>query len=135
VRPSLSREAAVRDSVFGSFASVENRRRESWVLDALGYLSHPLRAGHAVRYVDSGLALVPEIQRTGDIFFPLNWLNALLDGHQSAAAAEKVQAFLAAHPDLPPRLRGKVLQAADDLYRAARIVEGWKGPALEGETR
>jgi aminopeptidase N len=135
VRPALSRDATVRDSVFASFAAVEHRRRESWVLDAVGYVSHPLRARHAERYVGPGLALVEEIQRTGDIFFPLNWLNALLDGHNSAAAATQVQGFLAANPTLPPRLRGKLLQAADDLYRAARIVERWKGPALEGETR
>jgi hypothetical protein len=33
-------------------------------------------------------------------------------------------------------LRGKTLQAADDLFRAARIVHGWKGgPMLEGEIR
>jgi aminopeptidase N len=135
VQPALSRDPAVRDSVFASFSRVENRRRESWVLDAVGYVSHPLRARHAERYLDAGLALVPEIQRTGDIFFPLNWLNVLLDGHSSAAAAEKVQAVLAGNPDLSPRLRGKLLQAADDLYRAARIVEGWKGPPLEGEAR
>jgi aminopeptidase N len=135
VQSALSRDAAVRDSVFASFASVENRRRESWVLDAVGYMSHPLRAQHAERYVGPGLALVEEIQRTGDIFFPLNWLNVLLDGHSSAAAATQVQEFLSGNQDLPPRLRGKLLQAADDLYRAARIVEGWKGPALEGEAR
>ncbi len=134
VRPALSRDSAMRDSVFAALANVENRRRESWALDALGHLSHPLRARHAERYVDQGLGLVEEIQQTGDIFFPLSWLNALLDGHQSAAVAEKVVAFLAAHPELPPRLKGKVVQAADDLYRAARIVEGWRGPALEGET-
>jgi aminopeptidase N len=99
------------------------------VLDAVGYLSHPLRAQHAERYVGPGLALVEEIQRTGDIFFPLNWLNVLLDGHSSAAAATQVQEFLSGNQDLPPRLRGKLLQAADDLYRAARIVEGWTGPA------
>ena len=133
VRPALSRGARVRDSVFESFRAVENRRRESWVLNALGYLSHPLRARHAERYLDPGLELVPEIQRTGDIFFPLNWLTALLDGHHSAAAAERVERFLAARPDLPPRLRGKVLQAADLLYRAARIVEGWNGAVWEGE--
>jgi len=61
--------------------------------------------------------LVEEIQRTGDIFFPLRWLNATLDGHRSADAAQIVREFLAERPDLPPRLRGKVLQAADDLFR------------------
>ncbi|HEX9894051.1 MAG TPA: M1 family aminopeptidase [Gemmatimonadales bacterium] len=135
VRPALSGDPAVRDSAFESFRSVENRRRESWVLDAMNYLGHPLRARQAERYLEPGLGLLEEIQRTGDIFFPLGWLNSLLDGHQSAAAAAKVDAFLAARPDLAPRLRGKLLQSADDLFRAARIVEGWTGgPALEGES-
>ena len=101
VRPALSADSAVRDSVFASFASVENRRRESWVLDAVGYLNHPLRARAAEAYIEPGLNLLQEIQRTGDIFFPLNWLNSLLDGHQSAAAAATVAGFLDSHPDLP----------------------------------
>jgi len=134
VRPALSADAAVRDSVFDSFRAVENRRRESWVLDAMSQLAHPLRARHAEGYLTPGLDLLEEIQRTGDIFFPLNWLNTLLDGQQSAAAAEQVDRWLALHPGLPSRLRGKVLQAADDLFRAARILHGWTGgPALEGE--
>jgi len=33
-----------------------------------------------------------------------------------------VQEFLEARPDLPARLRGKLLQASDGLERSARIV-------------
>ncbi len=135
VRPALSADPVVRDSVFETLAMVENRRRESWVLDALRYLGHPVRARHAERYIKPGLGLLEQIQQTGDIFFPLNWLNALLDGHQSVAAAESVVEFLDANPDMPPRLQGKLLQAADDLFRAARIVEGWTGgPTLESDS-
>jgi aminopeptidase N len=86
-----------------------------------------------VKYVTPGLELVEEIQRTGDIFFPLSWLNTLLDGQQSAAAADALIAFLPANQDMPKRLRGKVQQAADDLFRAARVVEGWQSPRLEGD--
>jgi aminopeptidase N len=136
VRPSLSTNGQVRDSVFESLRKVENRRRESWTLDALRNLNHPLRASHGVRYIRRGLELVDEIQRTGDIFFPLSWMNALLDGHNSAAAATAVATFLDETPKQQPRLRGKTLQAADDLFRAARIVDGWKGgPTLEGDIR
>ncbi len=127
VRPSLAEGPAVRDSVFRSFANPANREREPWVLDAVGYLHHPLRADHAIRYVRPSLELTEEIQRTGDIFFPLRWLEAMLDGHQSAEAAEIVVGFLAERPDYPRQLRGKVLQAADDLFRAARIVNNWSG--------
>jgi aminopeptidase N len=63
-----------------------------------------------------------EVQRTGDIFFPLGWLNATLDGHNTPGAERLVREFLDARPDLPARLRGKLLQAADGLIRSAAIV-------------
>ncbi len=117
VRPALSADLSVRDSLFRAFANVENRRRESWVLDAMSALHHPLRAEYSLHTVRASLELVEEIQRTGDIFFPLRWLNATLDGHRSADAAQIVREFLAERPNLSLRLRGKVLQAADDLFR------------------
>jgi aminopeptidase N len=120
VRPAFSADPAVRDSLFRTFADVTNRRRESWVLDAMAAMHHPLRAQAALPMVRPALDLVHEIQRTGDIFFPLRWLTATLDGHASPEAADTVRAFLDANPDLPPRLRGKVVQAADDLVRATR---------------
>jgi aminopeptidase N len=130
VRPSLSPDPSVRDALFERLRDVEHRRRESWVLDAMYNLNHPLRARHARRYIEPGLALVEEIQRTGDIFFPINWMDALLGGHNSVEAAEMVVAFLDSHRDMQPRLRGKLLQVADDVFRSARIVHGWKGEAL-----
>ena len=45
--------------------------------------------------------MLAEIQRTGDIFFPLDWTNAVLGGHNSTAAAQTVTAFLAATSGLP----------------------------------
>jgi aminopeptidase N len=121
VIPALSRDVAVRDSVFESFRDPTNREHEPWVLSALSFINHPLRAPLAERHVREGLDLLEEIQRTGDIFFPLAWLNALLDGHASAGAADTIRQFLDEHPDYPPRLRAKVLQAADGLFRAAAI--------------
>ena len=127
VRPALSADHAERAALFATFADVATRRRESWVLDAQGLMNHPLRADAARQELRAALELGEDIQRTGDIFFPLRWMNATLDGHQSVEAAEAVRRFLAEHPDYPPRLRGKLLQAADDLYRSARIVHGWQG--------
>src|SRR6185295_727507 len=95
---------------------------EPWVLDVVRYLHHPLRAAAAEKYIPQSLMMIEEIKRTGDIFFPLGWLSATLDGHQTATAAEMVTRFLAERRDLPPRLRGKVLQAAEELFQAARIV-------------
>ncbi|MDT8339891.1 MAG: M1 family aminopeptidase [Longimicrobiales bacterium] len=124
VRPALSADAAVREAFFASLAEPANREREPWVLAALGHLQHPLRRAHGATFVPAGLALVEEIQRTGDIFFPGRWLDALLGNHNTPEVWTTVADFLAAHPDYPPRLRGKILQSADDVRRAARIVYG-----------
>ncbi len=124
VMPALAADPAVRDAWFASLADVKNRRREPWVVDGLRYLHHPLRAVESRRYVRPALDLLAEIQRTGDIFFPTNWLDATLGGHNDAETAAIVRAFLAEGPEYPLRLRRIVLQSADDLFRAARIVAG-----------
>jgi aminopeptidase N len=123
VRPALSADTAKRNALFRSFADVANRRRESWVLDAMGLMNHPLRSADALPNLSASLALTEEIQRTGDIFFPLRWLNATLDGHQSPEAVATVRRYLETERDLPPRLRGKFLQAADDLFRASALID------------
>jgi aminopeptidase N len=123
VRPSLSADRSVRDAFFASLADPANREHEPWVLEAVALLHHPLRADSAREYIGPGLEMLPEIQATGDIFFPLGWASATLDGHSSPAAAAIVRELLEERTDLPPRLRGKLLQAADPLFRAARLRE------------
>ena len=124
--PALSADPDVRGAFFESLRDPANRAREPWVLTALGLLHHPLRARESETYIRPGLDLLEEIQRTGDIFFPLSWLRTTLDGHQTATAAAIVEQYLADRPDLAPRLRAKALQAADGLLRAARIVDGYR---------
>jgi aminopeptidase N len=122
IMPALSPNPATRDEFFASLARVENREHEPWVVDALRFLNHPLRRNHAERYIKPSLDLLADIQRTGDIFFPIRWTNAVLNGHNSRAAAETVTAFVAKQKGFPPRLRQIVEQSADQLYRAARII-------------
>jgi aminopeptidase N len=122
VMPALSPDAQARDAFFASLARVENREHERWVADGLRFLNHPLRRSHAERYIQPSLEMLQEIQRTGDIFFPLDWTNAVLGGHNSPAAAQTVTAFLAARQDYPPRLRRVIDQNSDQLMRAARLV-------------
>jgi aminopeptidase N len=118
VRPSLDADPAVRAAFFEGLREVANRRREPWVLEALNWLHHPLRAAQSERFVAPSLAMLEEIQRTGDIFFPKRWLDATLGGHRSRAVARMVTDYLEARPDLSPRLRRILLQSADDLLRA-----------------
>lgn len=127
VRPALDVDPAGRERFFESLREASNREREPWVLAAVGYLHHPLRRAHARELIEPGLALVEEIQRTGDIFFPKRWLDATLGGHNTPEAARTVRAFLEARPDYPPRLRAKILQSADRLFRAAEVVYGNDG--------
>ena len=122
VRPALASDPAVRDAFFASLADPANRRQEPWVLEALEYLHHPLRAARSEQYVRRSLDMLEEVQRTGDIFFPKRWTDATLGGHNSVRVATTVRAFLEGRRDLSPRLRRLVLQAADELFRASDIV-------------
>ena len=113
----------MRDRFFESLKDVNNRRREAWVLEAVSYLHHPLRATESEKYIPASLALLREIQRTGDIFFPKRWADATLGGHRSASAAQMVKRFLAdLPPDYPDRLRRIVLSSSDDLFRASGVT-------------
>ena len=124
VRPALAADVATRDAFFTSLRDVKNRGRETWVLQGLGYLHHPLRAPSAEKHISASLELLREIQRTGDIFFPKRWMDATLSGHQSASAALVVSDFLKGLPkEYPERLRRVILSSADDLMRARRIRE------------
>ena len=119
VMPALSASPDVREQSFARFRQAENRRREPWVLEAMTYLNHPLRASHAERFIRPSLDLLREIQRTGDIFFPTRWSETALWGHRSQDAAVTVQDFLASELQYPQRLRWTILTAADDVFRAS----------------
>jgi aminopeptidase N len=130
VRPALSANPSVRDLFFESLKQPVNREHEPWVLEGVRYLNHPLRAAASEKYILPSLEMLEEIQATGDIFFPKNWLDATLWGQNSESAAALVRRFLEQHPGYPARLRGKILQSADGLFRSARILAGTgSGPA------
>jgi aminopeptidase N len=121
IMPALSADPAVRDVFFAALADVRNRSHEPWVIDGLAAINHPLRADYARKYIRPALELLPEIQRTGDIFFPGRWVGATLSGHATPEVADAVRTFLTETPGLAPRLRDIVLQVADDLFRAADL--------------
>ena len=110
-------DRADREAFFQSLLRAENRRPESRVLAALDLLCHPLRSDEAVAYIRPALEILPEIQRTGDIFFPASWCRRILGQQTAPAAKEAVEAFLASHPELHPLLKTKVLQAAGYLLQ------------------
>ncbi|HEY5689984.1 MAG TPA: M1 family aminopeptidase [Cyclobacteriaceae bacterium] len=120
--PALSSDEAVRDKFFNSLKNPENRAHEPWVLEALSYLHHPLRTKQSVKYIKPSLELLGEIQLTGDIFFPKGWVDQTVSGYQSSEAAHVVRQFLLDNPKLSPNLKNKLLQSADMLFRAEKIL-------------
>jgi aminopeptidase N len=96
-----------------------NRRPEPWVTEALQYFHHPLRSAWSVKYLKPSLDLLPEIQRTGDIFFPKSWLDATLRGYNNQEAYLIIEKWLKENPGLTENLRNKVIQSADILKRAS----------------
>ncbi|HOK60846.1 MAG TPA: M1 family aminopeptidase [Tenuifilum sp.] len=119
VRRAATPDEALRDDFFHSLLIAQNRRPEPWVAEGLRLFFHPLRANHSIHYLNAALDLLPEIQQTNDIFFPKTWLDAVLYGHSSTEAAKIVTKWIQEHPQLSPNLKGKLMQSADLLFRAA----------------
>lgn len=119
--PSLSNDELVRDIFVKSLQEDVNREKEAWVSVGLANIHHPLRQQSAQKYIRLSLDLVEEIQRTGDIFFPKDWLNNTVGKYSSKEAFDEVQRFLKEKPNFSPILKRKLLQATDGLYRAQNI--------------
>lgn len=119
VMPALDVDQNVRNEFFESLSNPSNRRPEPWVIEGLAYLNHPLRASKSIMYLSKSLEMLEEIQQTGDIFFPLNWLEATLWGYNTPDAAAIVSNFLDNPVFTNQNLKLKTLQAADLLFRAA----------------
>ncbi|WP_345142156.1 M1 family aminopeptidase [Flavobacterium ginsengiterrae] len=119
--PSLSKDESVRNAFIESLKDDANREKESWVSVGLANVNHPLRQESAQKYIRFSLDLVDEIQRTGDIFFPKDWLDNTIGKYSSKYAFDEVQRFLKENPNFSPILKRKLFQAADLLYKAQNI--------------
>jgi len=121
--PALSPDPARRDSMLTYLVNHPNEAKESWTATALGYLHHPLRQHTAVKYLPKSLEVLEEIQRKGDIFFPQDWLNSIFGAYQTPEAWKVIEQFLQQHPGYNPRLKAKIEQATDNLFRAQKLIQ------------
>lgn len=119
ILPALSDDYNVRDAFFNSLKQPENRKPEPRVSEALMYFHHPLRHSMSFNYLRPSLSMLHDVQKTGDIFFPKDWLNAVLWSYNSRAAARIVRDYVKKNRSLPAPLKLKLLQSADLLFRAA----------------
>lgn len=117
IYPSTSPISSVRDSVFNSLKNAQNRGVEPWTATSLALLNHHSRRDESIKYIIPALEILEEIQKTGDIFFPKDWLRSLLGSHNSPAARDMVERFLIDKPGLNPMLVSKIRQQSHHLYR------------------
>lgn len=123
ITQAASSDKSTRDTFFYSLIAKTNRSNESAVGAALSYLHHPLRQESSIDYLPKTLELLQEIQKTGDIFFPYNWLQAAFSFYQDPRALKIVDDFIRQHPDYNPVLRNKILQTTDNLRRTQKLLE------------
>ena len=117
-------DADERARWFVALKNVANRRQESWVLEGLAYLHHPLRAKGWLQFIRPGLDLLEELHARSSLGFPAKWVYVTLSGHNPRAAADIVESFLGSRtPEYPQHLRDATLIAADMLFRAVRITD------------
>lgn len=108
-------DAKARAELFNSLLKKENRQKETWALHALRLLNADIFEPQSNRYIGASLRSLEDIQNTSDIFFPANWMRALLAGHKSKAARQEVEQFLRQNPKFPQNLKNKVLEASWEL--------------------
>lgn len=98
--------------LFNELLMPENRQLESWAIHTLRLLNADVREPASNVYIPSSLASLEYLHQTGGIFISDNWLYALLSGHKSQEARQQIELFLREHPNFPPLLRNKILEAA-----------------------
>lgn len=122
IMQAVSSDKNVRSIFFNGLADKQNRSNESAISTALAYLNHPLRQQTSIAFLKESLDMLEEIKRTGDIFFPDNWLRATFSNYQSQQAMQIITDFLSQHPRYNSVLKNKILQATDNLRRAQYLI-------------
>ena len=98
--------------LFNSLLQKENQVVEPWATGMLRLLSCNAREPQNNYMIKPALEALEDIQKTGDIFVPRNWLDALLSGHKTPEARQAVGSFIDSHPNYPEPLRNKLMEAS-----------------------
>ena len=100
----------------------QNREQEPWALKALQLLNSDVFEPVSNTFIEPALKSLQFIQQTSDIFFPTNWLQAILGSHKSTEARLIVEKFISSNPDYPEHLRNKTFEAAWMLMKQQTYV-------------
>jgi aminopeptidase N len=113
-------DSAVKAALFTRWFA-DASLNEEWVTSSLRAFHEPDQQALTRRYLVPALDTLRWVQQNRRIFFLGSWLGGTLGGQQDAAALAMVDRWLAAHGQLAPDLRQKVLQSRDELERTVRI--------------
>ena len=105
-------DPASRTKLFNEMLHPQNREQEPWALKALQLLNSDVFEPVSNTFIEPALKSLQFIQQTSDIFFPTNWLQAILGSHKSTEARLIVEKFISSNPDYPEHLRNKIFEAA-----------------------
>jgi aminopeptidase N len=117
-------DADVKERYFASYFDPKHPP-EQWVQASLGFFHWPGQGELTLPYLRRALDRVEWVKEHRKIFFMPAWIDGFVNGHSTRAALEIVEAFRAAHEDLPADVRRKLLQSLDELQRAVRLQEKW----------
>ncbi|NLR93673.1 M1 family metallopeptidase [Flammeovirga agarivorans] len=120
ILPSSSQQQDQLDQFIEDMKKVENRGNEPWVEQALGYINHPLQAKLSLKHIPTILELLPEVQKTGDIFFPYNYLRSSIGKRTEKEVVKITNDYIQQHPEIDSKLKAKILQNLDPVIRRSK---------------
>jgi aminopeptidase N len=95
-------------------------RPEDWIEVSLGSFNWWNQAELTAPYLGPALDALPQVKHDRKIFFLLGWLNAFIDGQQSAEAQKQVHDYLKT-AQMDHDLQLKILEVVDELDRTVKI--------------
>jgi aminopeptidase N len=112
-------DAATKKQYFDEYLH-DAARPEDWIEQSLGSFNWWNQAELTSPYLKPALDALPQVKHDRKIFFLLGWLNAFIDGQQSAAAQSQVNDYLKS-AQLDHDLQLKILEVVDELDRTVKI--------------
>ena len=116
-------DVAKRTELFNSLINTQDRQQEPWVLQTLDLLSADLYEPGNLDYITTSLSSLKDIQKSSDIFFPRDWMKALLAHHKNIVAKQNIEKFLTANPTYPDNLKNYILESAWTLLKQEPYVD------------
>ena len=114
-------DATTKKFYFNDYVA-NSSRPEDWVEQSLPAFNYWSQSNLTQPYLQPALDALPKVKQQRKIFFVLAWLDAFIEGQNSAEAAAEIHHWLETN-NVDPDLRLKVLQVLDELDRTVKIRE------------